>query len=169
MKKPNKDEYALYYHTYIEKAPGGEIVKSMNKQIAEVKKLFKSVSKKQSEFRYSPDKWSVKEVLGHILDAERIFSYRALRFARNDPKDLHVFDENDYVHNSNFNQTKLADLIEEFCLLRASNILMFKSFSDEMSMRSGTANGNKITVRAIAYIMYGHADHHFKIIKKRYL
>ncbi|TSA29335.1 MAG: DinB family protein [Ignavibacteriales bacterium] len=168
MKRPNKDEYALYYHTYIEKVPDGNIVKSMNKQIAEAKRLFKNVTKKQSEFRYSPEKWSVKEVLGHILEAERIFAYRALRFARNDNKDLHGFDENEYIHQSNYSEIKLADLVEEFCALRTSNMLMFKNFTDDMSLRTGTSNGNKLSVRALAYIMTGHAHHHLKILKERY-
>jgi hypothetical protein len=168
MKRPNKDEYALYYHTYIEKAPDGDVVKSMNKQISEVKRLFKNVSKKKSEFRYSPDKWSVKEVLGHILEAERVFSYRALRFAHNDNKDLHGFDENEYIRQANYNEIKLADLVEEFCALRASNVLMLKNFSEVMSLRTGTANGNKFSVRALAYIMYGHVNHHLKILKERY-
>jgi len=168
MKKPYKDEYALYYHTYIEKVPDGDVVKSMKKQIVEVKRLFKNVTKKQSVFRYSPGKWSVKEVLGHILEAERIFAYRALRFARNDKKDLHGFDENEYIHQSNYNETKLADLVEEFCSLRTSNMLMFKNFSDEMCLRFGTINGNKLTVRALAYIMTGHVRHHLKILKERY-
>jgi len=168
MKKPYKDEYALYYHTYIEKVPDGDVIKSMKKQIAEVKRLFKNVTKKQSVFRYSPGKWSVKEVLGHILEAERIFAYRALRFARNDKKDLHGFDENEYIHQSNYNETKLAELVEEFCSLRTSNMLMFKNFSDEMCLRFGTINGNKLTVRALAYIMTGHVRHHLKILKERY-
>ncbi len=167
MKKPYKDEYALYYHTYIEKVPDGDVVKSMKKQIVEVKRLFKNVTKKQSVFRYSPGKWSVKEVLGHILEAERIFAYRALRFARNDKKDLHGFDENEYIHQSNYNETKLADLVEEFCSLRTSNMLMFKNFSDEMCLRFGTINGNKLTVRALAYIMTWHVRNHLKTLKER--
>ena len=168
MKRPNKDEYALYYHTYIEKVPDGDVVKSMKNQIAEVKRLFKNVTKKQSEFRYSSGKWSVKEVLGHILEAERIFAYRALRFARNDNKDLHGFNENDYIHQANYNELKLADLVDEFCALRTANILMFKNFTDGMSLRVGTANGNKFSVRALAYTMTGHVNHHLKILKERY-
>jgi hypothetical protein len=168
MKKPNKDEYALFYHTYVEKTPDGDIVKSMNKQITEVKRIFKNVSKKQSEYRYSPDKWSVKEVLGHIIEAERVLSYRMLRFARNDGKDLHGFDENEYIRQANYSEIKLADLVEEFCALRASNVMMLKNFSEAMSLRTGTANGNKFSVRALAYVMYGHVNHHLKILKERY-
>ena len=168
MKRPYKDEYVLYYHTYIEKVPEGDVIKSMDKQIAEVKRLFKNITKKQSVFRYSPEKWSVKEVIGHILEAERVLAYRTLRFARNDNKDLHGFDENEYINQSNYNEIKLADLIEEFCALRTSNVLMFKNFTDEMSLRSGTANGNKFTVRALAYIMTGHVHHHLKILRERY-
>jgi len=168
MKRPNKDEYALYYHTYIEKVPDGDITKTLSKQITQVKNLFKNVSKKKSFYRYSPEKWSILEVLGHIIEAERVFSYRVLRFARNDNQALHGFDENNFIRQANYNAIKLTDLVKEFCALREANVLMLKNISDEMSLRQGMANGNKFTVRALAYIMAGHVNHHLKILKERY-
>jgi hypothetical protein len=169
MKKPNKDEYALFYHTYVEKVPDGDIIKTLSKQTLQIKNLLKNVSKKKSMHRYSPDKWSILEVTGHIIEIERVFSYRALRFARNDSQPLPGFDENSYIKQSNYNNVKLSDLIKEFCSLREANILMFKNTSEEMSLRQGIANGNKFTVRALAYIMAGHVNHHLKILKQRYL
>jgi len=169
MKRPNRDEYASYYHTYVETVPDGDIIKTLHKQIAEMGKLFKNVSKKQSLFRYAPEKWSVREVLGHIIDAERIFSYRTLCFARNDMKEFHGFDENEYISKSNYNEIKLSELIDEFSELRNSNVIMFRNFSDEMWLRTGRANNNSFTVRAMAYIMVGHVNHHIGVLKDRYL
>jgi uncharacterized membrane protein YgaE (UPF0421/DUF939 family) len=169
MQRPNKDEYAAYYHTYVEKVPDGDIIKILKKQNDQIKKLLKNISKKRSLFRYAPDKWSVREVLGHMIDTERIFAYRALRFARNDVNDLPGFDENEYARQSNYNDIKLKELIEEFIAIRKSNIIMLKNFSDEVELRKGTANGNSFTVRAMAYIMAGHVNHHLNIIKERYL
>jgi hypothetical protein len=169
MKRPNKTEYAAYYHTYVEKVPDGDIIKVMKKQNDQVKLLLKNVSGKKSLYRYLPDKWSVREVLGHMIDTERVFAYRALRFARNDANNLPGFDENEYVRQSNYNDIKLKDLVEEFITIRKSNIIMFKNFSDEAELRKGTANGNPFTVRAMAYIMAGHVNHHLKVLKERYL
>lgn len=169
MKHPQKDEYAAYYHTYVDKVPNGDIIKTLKKQSNQIYKLFKNVSKKESFFRYSPGKWSVREIMGHMIDTERVFAYRALRFARNDQNDLPGFDENEYVRQSNYNDIKLSELVEEFCALRRSNTMMFKNFSDEITLRKGRANGNQFTVRALAYIMAGHVNHHLGIIKERYL
>jgi len=169
MKPPKKEEYAAYYHTYVDKVPEGEIVKILKGQSDRMKKLLLNVSKKKSLFRYSPEKWNIREIIGHLIDSERVMAYRALRFARNDQTDLPGFDENDYVRHSNYNDIKLNDLVEEFCALRKSSSIMFKNFTDEISLRSGRANGNSFTVRAMAYIMAGHVNHHLEIIKERYL
>jgi hypothetical protein len=104
-----------------------------------------------------------------MVDTERIFAYRALRFARSEQKDLPGFDENEYIRQSNYHEIKLTDLVDEFCALRKSNLLMLKNFSDEVELRKGTANGNSFTVRAMAYIMAGHVNHHLNVIKERYL
>ena len=169
MKHPQKDEYAAYYHTYVDKVPNGDIIKILKRQSDQIKKLLKNVSKKRALFRYSSGKWSVREIIGHMIDTERVFAYRALRFARNDQNDLPGFDENEYVRQSNYNDIKLKELVDEFCALRKSNAMMFKNFSDEITLRKGRANSNSFTVRAMAYIMAGHVNHHLGIIKERYL
>jgi hypothetical protein len=152
----------------VEAVPEGEIIKIMKKQNDQIRKLLGTVTKKNSLFRYSPDKWCVREVVGHMIDTERVFAYRTLRFARNDKNDLPGFDENEYIHQSNYTEVGLNELTEEFCALRESNIIMFRNFPEEFTMRRGTANGNSFTVRAMAYIMCGHVNHHLKVLKERY-
>lgn len=169
MRRPKKEEYAAYYHTYVDTVPDGDIIKILNKQNDQIKKLLANTSKKKSLFRYTPGKWNVREIIGHMIDTERVFAYRALRFARNDQTDLPGFDENEYIRHSNYTDIKLKELVDEFCALRKSNAIMFKNFSDEITMRSGRANGNSFTVRAMAYITVGHVNHHLGIIKERYL
>ncbi|PKL82869.1 MAG: hypothetical protein CVV24_07880 [Ignavibacteriae bacterium HGW-Ignavibacteriae-3] len=168
MKRPNRHEYAAYYHSYVDLVPHGDVLKIMKQQRDQFKKILSKVSSKKSLFRYAPGKWCIREVIGHIIDAERVFSYRALRFARNDKSDLPGFDENEYIRQSNYSGIKLKELIEEFCSLRSSNIIMFKNFSEDFGLRTGTANGNSFTVRAMAYIMTGHVNHHLKVLKDKY-
>ncbi len=168
MERPSKEEYAEYYHRYIELVPTKKILELFNDQIDEMRSLLEIFSEEKSLYRYSPEKWSVKEVVGHINEAERIFSYRALRFARNDKKDLPGYDHDEYIRQSNYDNIKLADLADEFCALRKSNILLFKNFSEEMQLRKGTANNNTITVRALAYVMAGHVNHHLNVLKEKY-
>ena len=169
MHQPHQDEYAPYYHQYIQKVPQGSIIELLLHQIDEVAKIFSGISEENSLFRYAEGKWNIKEILGHIVDTERIFACRALRFSRNDKTNLPGFEQNDFVHNANYNELKLSDLLEEFITLRRSNLKMFNNFSVDMWIRKGTANGNLITVRAIAFILYGHAIHHLTILRDRYL
>lgn len=169
MKRPTIHEYAAFYNTYVEMVPKGDIIKIMKKQCDQIKKLLSDVSPKKSLFRYAPGKWCIREVLGHMIDTERVFAYRALRFARNDKNDLPGFDENEYIRQSNYSEVKLKELIEEFCSMRHSNIIMFKNFPDDFEMRKGTANGNSFTVRAMAYIMTGHVNHHLNVLKEKYI
>lgn len=168
MKRPSKSEYAAYYHTYVETVPEGDIIKIMKKQCDQINKSLGKVSKKNSLHRYAPDKWSVREVVGHMIDTERVFAYRTLRFARNDENDLPGFDENEYIRQSNYAEVNLKELVEEFCALRHSNLIMFKNFPEEFTLRTGRANGNRFTVRAMAYIMCGHVNHHLHMLKERY-
>ena len=120
-------------------------------------------------FRYDNGKWTIKELLQHIIDAERVLSYRALRFSRNDPSDLQGFDEDWYVGNSNGNERNFEDILEEFTYLRKANISLFNSFTSEMMLMLGTANGSIMSVRALGFIIVGHQMHHLKIIKEKYL
>ena len=169
MNKPDSTEYAPYFEKYISLVPEGEIVVTLGKQIESTLSLIRGLSAAQGDLRYAPGKWSVKEVIGHLIDAERIFAYRALRFARNDATPLPGFDENGFVANAGFGSRSLADLAEEFEYTRKSNLYLFKSLDGDSSLRLGSASDNKISVRAIAYIIAGHESHHVGILRSRYL
>lgn len=131
--------------------------------------LFDSVAPEKENYRYAEGKWSVKELLQHIIDAERVFAYRALRFARNDSSVLSGFDENLYVETCQADQRKLSSLLEEFNWLRKSNIRMFESMSDDVLRREGRVDGKPISVRALGLIICGHLLHHLKVMEERYL
>jgi hypothetical protein len=169
MNKPDSTEYAPYYERYISLVPDGEIVVTLGKQIEGTLGLIRGLSAAHGDLRYAPGKWSVKEVIGHLIDAERIFAYRALRIARNDTTPLPGFDENSFVDNAGFGARSLADLAEEFEYTRMSNVCLFKSLGGGPSMRLGVASDNKVSVRAIAYIIAGHELHHVGILRSRYL
>jgi len=169
MNRPEKNEYAAFYETYVSLVEETDIIYALHKQSSELQNLLIGVSEEKENFRYAEGKWSVRELLGHLIDGERVFSYRALRISRDDKTPLASFEENSYIANSNFSRVKLADLIEEFSLLRASNVLFFKNLSDEAWFRSGTASEATVSVRALAYIMVGHVRHHANILRERYL
>ena len=169
MNRPEKQEYAEFYETYVSLAPETDIVVALENQSADLQNLFAGVSDEKANFRYAEGKWSVKELLGHMIDGERVFSYRALRISRKDETPLAGFEENSYVANSNFKNTALADFVEEFSLLRQSNVLFFKNLSDEAWLNTGTASDATVSVRALAYIMFGHVAHHANILRTRYL
>ena len=167
-KRPEKDEYATFYAGYVALVEETDIIPALQNQIGEIENLFAGMTDEKSDFRYAPGKWTIKESLGHICDTERVFAYRALRISRGDQTPLAGFEQNGYVAESNFGQTKLADLLEEFSLLRRANILMFKNLSDQAWSKTGTASGAQISVRAIAFIMVGHARHHAQVLQMRY-
>ncbi len=169
MKRPEKEEYAAFYKTYVSLVAETDIVSTLENQIAELQDLFVEVSEEKADFRYAEGKWSIKELLGHLIDGERVFSYRALRISRGDQTPLASFEENSYVANSNFSNIELADLIKEFSLLRGSNVLFFKNLTDEAWLRTGTASDATVSVRALAFIMVGHVFHHANILRERYL
>ncbi len=169
MNRPEKNEYAAFYESYVSLVEETDIVSALEKNLDELQSLFADVSEEKGSYAYAKGKWSIREVLGHLIDGERVFSYRALRISRDDQTPLAGFEQNSYVTNSNFNRAKLADLIEEFSLLRSSNILFFKNLSDEAWFRIGTASEATISVRALAYIIVGHVRHHANILRERYL
>ncbi len=169
MNRPEKNEYAAFYESYVSLVEETDIVSALEKNLDELQSLFADVSEEKGSYAYAKGKWSIREVLGHLIDGERVFSYRALRISRDDQTPLAGFEQNSYVANSNFNRAKLADLIEEFSLLRSSNILFFKNLSDEAWFRIGTASEATISVRALAYIIVGHVRHHANILRERYL
>lgn len=169
MNRPEKNEYAEFYAGYVSLVQETDIVAALLNQTNELQTLFAEIPEEKSDFRYAEGKWSIREMLGHIIDGERVFSYRALRISRGDETPLAGFEENFYVANSNFSNLKLADALEEFSLLRQSNTLLFKNLTGEMWSKTGTASDATISVRALAYISVGHIRHHANILRERYL
>ncbi len=169
MNRPEKSEYAAFYETYVALVEETDIISALENQIAEVEKIFAAIPEEKADYAYAEGKWSIRQMLGHIIDGERIFAYRALRFSRGDETALPGFEENFYVDGSNFQNAKLADLLAQLTLLRQANVLMFKNLTEEMWTRTGTASENAISVRAIAYISVGHIRHHLRILRERYL
>jgi len=169
MHRPDPTEYAPYFGKYITLVQGNDAVAALDSQLKETLSFLGGLSDAQGDLRYAPDKWSIKEVIGHISDTERIFAYRALRFARHDRTPLSSFDENSYVAHSNLASRRLAEITEEFELVRKANLHFFKSLDGEMWVRRGIANENEASVRALAYMIAGHELHHLEIIRSRYL
>jgi hypothetical protein len=169
MHKPQPDEYNSYYQRYISLVPAGDIVQTLAAQFDQTRALFTSVPENRGSYRCAPDKWSIKEVLGHMIDTERIFAYRALRIARGDQTPLPGFEQNDYVPNAGSDRISLASLLDEFAALRRANTLMFEHLPPEACTRRGTASNNPISVRAIAWIIAGHELHHCAVLREKYL
>ena len=165
---PERTEAAPYYFTYIDLIPDIDIVGALEKQVDETSAFLSGISEEQSLHRYAPDKWSVKEVLGHVADTERIFAYRALRIARGDQTPLSGFEQDDYVRGARFGARPLADVVEEYADVRQASLALFGSLDDGAWLRRGVANGNPVTVLALAYLMAGHELHHRKILEERY-
>ena len=167
--RPETNEYAPFYAGYVSLVPETDILKVLRDQAVEYKDFVSSIGPEKAVFRYAPEKWSISELLGHIADAERVFSFRAMTFARGDSNALPGFDENEYVRQANFDQASLDDLMLEFLALREGNVRMLARLNEDAWMRSGISNNNSITVRALAYIMAGHVRHHLNVMKERYL
>ena len=166
---PEPGEYAEYYHQYISRIPANDLLSYFERQSESVASVASGLTEEQLLYRYAPNKWSVKDVLCHIIDSERIFGYRALRIARNDKTELPGFEQNDFVEAAHADRRDINDIISEYSGIRRANIEMFKSLDDEQLMRIGTANNNKMSVRAIGYLIAGHEQHHLSVIKARYL
>jgi hypothetical protein len=169
MRRPRSNEYPPYYNRYINLIEDEDILAVLENQKQEISDLLNGLGEEAAAYRYAPDKWSVKEVIGHIIDVERIFSHRALRFARNDKTPLPEFDQDNYIHNANFDLRTLIDIADEYRAVRESTLSMFYSFADEFYSREGTASGFKFTVRAIPFIIAGHEVHHQQILREQYL
>lgn len=168
VSRPEKDEYNEFYAGYVSQVKNEQILQELETQISDLNEIFASVSEEKSLFAYAEGKWTIKQVLGHIIDAERVFSYRIFRISRRDETPLETFDENEYIANSNFNERTIAEMIEEFSLLRRANLLLLNNFPESTWLLRGTASGFPVSVRALAYIMFGHAEHHAKILQERY-
>lgn len=162
-------EYGAYYTHYIDLAKGLALIDGLKKSQEALVSFLERIPEEKQVFSYAPGKWTVKELLQHIIDAERVFAYRAMRFARHDSTDLPGFDHDAYVQPSRANRRSLNDLLEEYELQRASTIALYKSFTDEMLVQIGRANGMPMSVRALGFVLIGHETHHCNIIKERYL
>jgi hypothetical protein len=166
--RPAPGEYAPHAEKYITLVTGADILETLKSQLKQTTTLFSGRSERDGNFRYAPDKWSVKEVVGHIADTERIFAYRALRIARGDQTPLSGFEQDDYVRAARFSERKLADLVEEYADVRQASLALFCSLDEEAWLRRGVASNNAVTVRAIAFIAAGHELHHRNILNERY-
>lgn len=167
--RPEPGEYAAYYEKYIAGVPQGELLAILETQLHDWKQLLSKLTERDAEFRYAPGKWTVKEVLGHISDSERIFAYRALRIARGDQTPLSGFEQDDYVREGNFSARSLAEVLEEFSSVRAASLSLLRALPASAGLRRGTANQKEVSVRAIAYMIAGHDRHHRKIFEELYL
>lgn len=167
--RPTISEYAPYFQTYIQLVNEDDLVLAL-KRIAKIwNALVSEIPEEKLNYKYAAGKWSIKEVLIHLTDAERVFAYRALRFARNDKTELSGFDENSWAKESHADERSLESLIKEHNNVRGASISLFENLTDEISMRSGPANGKEISVRALGYIICGHELHHLRVIQERYL
>ena len=166
--RPATGDYAPYAEQYVVLVTGDDILDALKTQLKQAATIFSARSERDGNFRYAPEKWSVKEVLGHVADTERIFAYRALRIARGDETPLAGFEQDDYVRAARFGDRKLADIVEEYEDVRQASLALFRSLDEAAWTRRGTASGKSVTVLALAYLIAGHELHHRKIIEERY-
>ena len=169
LSRPASTEHLPYYGRYVELVPGEDVLAALAGQIGPTLEVLRAIPEERGGFRYAPGKWSIKEVLGHVIDCERVFAYRALRFARHDATPLPGFEQDDYVANAAFDDCRLADLADELGHLRQSTLALFRHLAPEAWLRAGTANDALVTVRALAWIIAGHELHHLQVLRDRYL
>ena len=168
MSKPSPTSYPVYFKKYVDQVPGEDLLTAFSDQMPVVKELFDSISEDQSMFAYDSGKWTLKELLQHMIDSERIFNYRALCFARKETISLPGFEENDYAANSNANARSWNELVNEFLAVRQATELMYKSFTAEMLATTGISNNNPATVNSLGFITVGHVYHHKKVMEEKY-
>lgn len=166
--RPARNEYDSYYHRYISLVAEEDVLVALDQQLAETLILLRSLSEQHGTFRYEPGKWSVKDVLGHMIDTERVMSYRALRIARNDRTPIEGFEQDDYVKNGDFDKRSVSNLAREFEQVRRSTISLFRNLEPEAWERRGIASKLEITPRALAFIIAGHELHHKAILRDKY-
>lgn len=168
IQRPAAGEFNPYYQTYISLVPDGDLLEILQRQGGETVSLLRGISEEKSTHAYAPGKWTIREVIGHLTDAERVFTYRALSFARADPSALPSFDENGWAETSNATHRSMEDHIDDFIAVRASTLALFRGFTPPDFARAGIASSNKVTVRALAYITAGHERHHVRVLRERY-
>lgn len=166
----NSNEFAGHFATYINQVSSEySLVEELEISVHRLIKFVQNIPLDKFDYRYAEGKWTIKDILQHLIDAERIFAYRALRFARNDKTELAGFEENDYVDEANATSRSIQDLLTELAVVRQATLSLFKSFSDEESMRIGIASKNPISVRAVGFVIIGHQNHHQRVFEERYL
>jgi len=167
--RPTGEEYFEFYQTYVGKIPEGDVVAFLEDQARRLAETFAKVPEANAGYAYAPGKWSLRKLLGHITDAERVFSYRALTIGRGDRTSLPGFDENAWAEHSNADRLPLAQLVEEFLTTRDASVALYRGFDPEQTLLRGTASGHTVSVRALAWITAGHAEHHLQMVLDRYL
>ena len=166
--RPSSSEHAPYYSRYIDLVPDGDILQILDAQAETTLRHLAAVTEEKATFRYAPGKWSLKEVVGHVIDTERVFAFRAFAFSRSDKNQFPGMEQEEYAQGANYEQRSLGDILDEFHEVRKSNLRLFRSFSEGMLMRRGIASGNEFTVRCLPYIIAGHELHHVKILREGY-
>lgn len=166
--RPEPGEYAPYYERYISLVQGNDILTALDSQRRQMLLLLSGRDEADGDFRYASDKWSAKEVLGHVCDTERIFAYRALRISRGDRTPMESFEQDDYVRNGPFAARPLAEIIEDYIAVRRATLTLFRNLDEQAWLRRGIASNNEVSVRALAYMIAGHELHHRRILEEKY-
>lgn len=166
--RPQTSEYHPYFEAYVSEVPEDRILPLLVGQVDDVRRVLGPVEEQRAGHRYAEGKWSIRQVVGHLADTERLFAYRALCFARGEQQQLPGFDENAYVAEGGFDSVPLGELVEEFCVAREGSVLLYRHLPDEAWSRGGLANQKVLTVRSLAYILVGHVRHHLRILHERY-
>ncbi|MCE3279441.1 MAG: hypothetical protein K0S44_1632 [Bacteroidetes bacterium] len=169
MKRPSTKEAPEYYNHYIDLVKSDDVIKELKDQVLKIQAIISEIPEDKENYAYADGKWTIKQVIGHIIDTERVFGYRAMCFARKDKTALPGFDENAFVANSNFHKRTLYELGHEFAIVREANLTMFKTFEEEELSEMGNANGKDVSVRAVIFMVAGHAIHHLNVLKTKYL
>jgi hypothetical protein len=166
--RPATTEYFPYFGRYIDLVPGEDLIRALREGSDATRRLVEPLPETQGDYRYAPDKWSLKEMLGHVADGERVFAYRALRFARRDETPLPGFDQDQWVTKGDWEARSLPSLLGELRAVRAATLALFESFDEAAWGRSGTANDARISVRALGYVIAGHELHHQNMLREHY-
>jgi len=169
LKHPESNEFAVYHTRYIQLVPEGDLIHILQQQLKETIGLLNNLTEEKAAYRYAPDKWSIKEMVGHMADTERVMSYRLLRISRGDATPLAGFEEDDYVRGASFDAAALEDLIDNFAAVRKATITLLKGIAPEAFTRMGVVSSATLSARALAYILAGHELHHRNVLNTRYL
>ncbi|MDR3610668.1 MAG: DinB family protein [Ignavibacteriaceae bacterium] len=167
--RPNTSDYPPYYQKYIDRVEGDDIIWVLNNQISECLDFLETIPEEKKLYSYAEGKWTIAQLIGHFIDTERIMTFRALWFARNEPVPLPGFDQDNFIKYSNFNRRTLRSFMDEWTHLRKSNIILFESFGEEALHRKGVSNNKEVSVLALLFIIAGHLTHHLAILKERYI